>query len=104
MQVIDGGDHESYVRKDEDSALMRKVAANAIVLLKNEGGILPLKPESIKKLAIIGPNAKAVVASGGGSAAMKNAYVVTPYEGLTSALPKSVQVTYHEGCAGEPVE
>lgn len=80
---------------------MRKVGANAIVLLKNDTGVLPLDRETLKKVAIIGPNAKALVPSGGGSASLRCAYVVTPYEGITSQLPKGVEVTYHEGCAGE---
>ncbi|KAG9002882.1 hypothetical protein FRB94_003505 [Tulasnella sp. JGI-2019a] len=98
--VIDGDGVETWVQNPADSALMRKVAANAIVLLKNEGDILPIKTDAVKKIAIIGPNAKATVPSGGGSASMKCAYVVTPFDGIVSALPKDVAVTYHEGCAG----
>lgn len=79
---------------------MRKVAANSIVLLRNEGGLLPLDPSSLKKVAIIGPNAHAVIPSGGGSASLRCAYVVTPFEGITSQLPEGVEVAYHEGCVG----
>lgn len=82
---------------------MRKVSANSIVLLKNEGDILPLDRDVLKKIAVIGPNANAVVASGGGSASLRCAYVVTPLEGILSALPKDVEVAYHEGCAGKSI-
>ncbi|KAG8874632.1 hypothetical protein FRB97_005773 [Tulasnella sp. 331] len=98
--VIDGNGKETWEEKASDSALMRKVAANSIVLLKNDGDILPIKPDTIKKIAIIGPNAKALVASGGGSASMNCAYVVTPHTGIVDALPKGVEVTYHEGTVG----
>jgi beta-glucosidase len=37
--------------------LARKVAAESIVLLKNEGSLLPLQAGKIKKIAVIGPNA-----------------------------------------------
>ena len=37
---------------------MRKVAAESIVLLKNDNNILPLQPDKIKKVAIVGGNAK----------------------------------------------
>lgn len=80
---------------------MRKVGANAIVLLKNEGNILPLDRETLKKVAIIGPNAKALVSSGGGSASLRTAYLVTPYEGIVNMLSMhDIEVSYHEGCVG----
>lgn len=79
---------------------MRKVGANAIVLLKNQGSILPLDREALKKVAIVGPNAKALVPSGGGSASLKTAYLVTPYDGIVNMLPTETEVTYHEGCVG----
>ncbi|KAG8986365.1 hypothetical protein FRB90_004056 [Tulasnella sp. 427] len=98
--VIDGDGVEQWSHQNEtDSSLMRKVSAQSIVLLKNEGDVLPLERETLKKIAIIGPNAKAMVASGGGSASLRCAYVVTPYEGITSMLPEDVEVVYHEGCA-----
>lgn len=80
---------------------MRKVAAESIVLLKNENDILPLKPAELKKVAIIGGNAKAIVLSGGGSAALKASYFVSPYDGIVNALGKNVEVTYSEGARGE---
>ncbi|KAG8903591.1 hypothetical protein FRC01_009138 [Tulasnella sp. 417] len=82
---------------------MRRVAAESVVLLKNTGNILPIKPadSGIKKIAIIGPNAKAAAVSGGGSASMRNAYVVTPCDGIVAALQEGVEVKYHEGCAGD---
>ncbi|KAG8943853.1 hypothetical protein FRC04_002476 [Tulasnella sp. 424] len=101
-EVIDGDGKETYEKKDADSALMRRVAAESIVLLKNTSNILPIKPadSGIKKIAIIGPNAKATVASGGGSASMRNAYVVSPFDGIVAGLPEGVEVKYHEGCSG----
>jgi len=82
---------------------MRKVAAESIVLLKNEHGILPLKPTGPIKVAIVGGNAKAAVLSGGGSAALKSSYFVSPYQGILDALSEGekVDVTYCEGARGE---
>lgn len=79
---------------------MRKVASESIVLLKNEGGILPLQASKLKKIAIIGPNAKARVIGGGGSASLKASYFITPYDGIVNALPKDVKVLYNEGTIG----
>jgi len=76
------------------------VASSAIVLLKNDGNILPLKPEKIKTLAIIGPSAKQMYYAGGGSASLNASYVVTPFDGIAAALPNGVEVLYAEGCQG----
>jgi beta-glucosidase-like glycosyl hydrolase len=102
FQVLDGDGEERTVESDEDKALMRKVAAEGIVLLKNEGDVLPLKPQTLNKLAIVGGNAKAVVLSGGGSAALKASYFISPYEGIVNAVSlHGVEVTYCEGARGK---
>ena len=85
------------MEKEEDKELMRRVAAESIVLLKNEGNILPLNPSTLKKVAIVGGNAKAVIVSGGGSAALKASYFISPYQGIVNALGEHVEVTYAEG-------
>ncbi|KAG6885755.1 hypothetical protein C0993_010267 [Termitomyces sp. T159_Od127] len=97
-EILDGDGEERTVDSKEDTMLMRKVGAESIVLLKNTGNVLPLRPEKLTKVAIIGGNAKATVLSGGGSAALKPSYFISPYEGIVNALAGSnVQVTYSEG-------
>ena len=77
---------------------MRKVAAESIVLLKNTDNLLPLNPKSLQKVAIVGGNAKAFVVSGGGSAALKTSYFVSPFQGISDVLAgDNVEVTYAEG-------
>lgn len=104
IQVLDGDGEERTLESDADKDLMRRVAAQSIVLLKNEGGLLPLQPQTqnLKKIAIIGGNAKAMVLSGGGSAALKASYFVSPYQGIVDALASNpdVEVTYSEGARG----
>ncbi|KAK6457472.1 beta-glucosidase [Scheffersomyces xylosifermentans] len=73
----------------EASDLLRKAGDESIVLLKNEGNILPLSKTAIKgqeKIAVIGPNAKAAQDSGGGSASLNASYKITPYEGIESKI------------------
>lgn len=93
---MDGDGIERSVDKEEDKELLRQLAAQTIVLLKNMD-VLPLAKDSLKKVAILGGNAKAFVLSGGGSAALKPSYFVSPYEGLVKALGEGVEVTYAEG-------
>ncbi|KAF4627087.1 hypothetical protein G7Y89_g11069 [Cudoniella acicularis] len=68
----------------ETAALLRRLAAESIVLLKNGGNILPLEKE--KKTLVIGPNAITSTFCGGGSAALRPYYAVTPLEGITSKI------------------
>ena len=78
-------------------AFLRKAAANAVVLLKNDQGLLPLK-QGPQRIAVIGPNAKYAVISGGGSAALRPAYTVSPLEGISAAATKAgAEVVYAPG-------
>jgi beta-glucosidase len=91
-------DGEGGRNTPEDRALIRKAAADSIVLLKNDNKALPWKKSSIKKLAIIGPNAKVANTHGGGSAAVRSYYKISPYEGIAKAL-KNVEIKYTPGVA-----
>ncbi|CDO77775.1 Glycoside Hydrolase Family 3 protein [Trametes cinnabarina] len=101
-EILDGEGIERTGDLQAGRDIMTRLASQAIVLLKNEGGVLPLKPkeQGLKKVAIVGGNAKAVVLSGGGSAALKPSYFISPHEGIASALGKidpNVEITYSEG-------
>lgn len=95
------GDGEERTRDDpKDRKFNRRVAGQAIVLLKNERDVLPLKADKAKKVLVVGPNAQARVISGGGSAFLKPSYVVTPWEGITAVKPNGVDVDFKVGCYG----
>jgi beta-glucosidase len=74
--------------------LARKVADESMVLLKNDGGLLPLNPTKIHSIAVIGPNADKV-RLGGYSGTPP--YFVTVLEGIRKRLGEKVQVSYAEG-------
>ncbi|KAL6719624.1 hypothetical protein ACLMJK_001545 [Lecanora helva] len=73
---------EKEVNRPDDQKLLRRVAADSIVLLRNDKGSLPFDKK--KTVAVIGPNAKAEVFSGGGSASLLPYYVVTPFQGISN--------------------
>ncbi|WBL23127.1 glycoside hydrolase family 3 C-terminal domain-containing protein [Zunongwangia sp. HRR-M8] len=73
------------------------IAAESVVLLKNENDLLPLKASRIKTLAVIGDNAKKKNALGGFGAGVKTKREVTPLEGLQNRLPKSVNIQFAQG-------
>ncbi|CAD0001140.1 glycoside hydrolase family 3 C-terminal domain-containing protein [Flavobacterium chungangense] len=74
-----------------------KIAAEAIVLLKNENNALPLKLDGVKSVAVIGNNATKKNALGGFGAGVKTKREVTPLEGLQNRLPSSIKINYAEG-------
>lgn len=80
---------EKELDRVEDRELLREVAANAAVLLKNESNILPLKKN--KKIAVIGPNSKIATYCGGGSASLNAYQTVTPFDGIKGQAEADVE-------------
>ena len=90
---------EEGVDTPELRRLLRTAAADATVLLKNDKNILPLSTKGdIRKIAVIGPNAKPAMTSGGGSARLLSTYTVSPLEGITAAAKEiGAEITYGIG-------
>lgn len=72
-------------------------AAEAIVLLKNQGNLLPLDLSSIKSLAVIGDNATRKHSNGGLSSEIKAVYEVTPLEALRAKWGDKVDIRFAQG-------
>ncbi len=72
------------------------VAQEGVILLKNEG-LLPLQPEKLRRLAVIGANAVTTHAPGGGSAEIQALYEITPLLGIQMALGGNTRVVYAPG-------
>lgn len=70
-----------------DPTLPREVAARGTVVLRDVGRRLPVDPATVRRVALIGPNAVRPYVQGGGSAHLRPDAVVTPTEGLRAALP-----------------
>ncbi|MEU9919349.1 glycoside hydrolase family 3 C-terminal domain-containing protein [Streptomyces sp. NPDC051001] len=75
---------------------LRALTARSFVLLKNDG-ILPLHPERLRRVALIGPAAVAPAHQGGGSASLNAATLSRPVEALRTALPAGTELTVHRG-------
>jgi beta-glucosidase len=97
---MDGEVHAGSVNTSEHQTLARQVAEEAITLLKNEGGILPINNKAMK-IAVIGPNAAEAVIQGGGSSHVTPYHRVTPLEALKNMLDGKVEVLYEQGCENQ---
>ena len=81
----------------EHRAAALALARESVVLLKNEGGLLPLAPERLRRVLVIGANAARCHADGGGSAEIKALYEVTPLLGIRMVLGGNVEVQHTPG-------
>jgi beta-glucosidase len=72
-------------------------AREGAVLLKNEGGLLPLQKDRVKSVLIVGPNAYPAVPTGGGSAQVFPFQAVSVLQGVSDYLGGSARVFYHPG-------
>ena len=86
---------EKTTNSPEHRALALKAAQEAIILLKNDGNLLPLDLKKYKTIAVIGPNA-ADVHLGGYS--RQPAHGVSLLEGIRERAGSEAKVVYSEGC------
>ncbi len=85
------------IASEEHTELALEAARKSIVLLKNVGNLLPLKKESIKKIAVVGKLADMENIGDKGSSRLYPPYVITPLQGIKKALGDSIEVVYNEG-------
>lgn len=82
----------------EHGVVSRSIAEQGMVLLKNEGGLLPLDRKTTRRIALIGPWAVRPNTGGGGSSHVIPLYTITPYDGLEAAVDSQVtRMTVHDG-------
>lgn len=74
------------------------IAAEGMVLLKNEDNLLPINKNCVKKILVVGPNAAAKHSAGGNSSGVHALYEVTPFEGIQNRFT-DCDVTYERGIA-----
>ena len=87
----------SDVCSPDHRALALEVAEKGIVLLKNEGPILPLDESELGSIALIGPSANVARLDGRGSSVVDPCYAVTPRQGIAHRAP-GVTLRYARGC------
>jgi len=90
---------DASLHPETAAELLRRAAASACVLLKNQNDTLPLKPSSLKRVLVVGPNAEATTVQGGGSCRVHPKQCLTILEALRNALPADVEIVHKPGCS-----
>lgn len=89
---------------DENRELAYRVALESVTLLKNRKSLLPLTP-SVRKIAIIGPNADNVYNQlGDYTAPQKDDKVITVLKGMQKRVLPPTEIRYVKGCAIRDME
>ena len=89
--------NKEMTAKPEQAQIAYEVATQSIVLLKNEGGLLPIDLNKVKTIAVIGDNADKIMATGGVGAGVKALYEITPIAGLRNRIGDKAQIVYAQG-------
>ncbi|HEY6806363.1 MAG TPA: glycoside hydrolase family 3 C-terminal domain-containing protein [Pyrinomonadaceae bacterium] len=84
-----------YNQAGREAAL--NAARESLVLLKNDGNLLPLTKGKTKSVLVVGPDAYPAVPVGGGSARVEPFSAVGFLEGLSNYLGSQTQVYYSRG-------
>jgi beta-glucosidase len=96
LRLLQPNDYDAaQVGNEANRALAREAAEKSIVLLQNEGNLLPLR--DVKKIAVIGRLADTPNTGDAGSSNTRPAYVVTPLAGIQAALKGQAEVLHDDG-------
>ena len=79
----------------------RQIGDEGIVLLKNQGAILPIDASKYRKILVVGDNAVRNMSEGGGSSELKTKFDISPLEGLKSTYGDKIEFArgYYAGRA-----
>jgi beta-glucosidase len=92
---VDPEEAAKVVGSDDNRQLALQAAQEAITLLKNENGLLPLDPTTTGTIAVIGPNAHRSMLGGYSGVPRHD---VTLFDGIKEKVGDRVNVLYSEGC------
>lgn len=90
------GREEAVLRCQSHKEVARRIARESVVLLKNQGNLLPLS-KNLKTVAVLGPAADEP-ALGGYTAHPYRENSVSVLEGVRAAVSPETQVLYERGC------
>ena len=86
---------------DEHYAAARRIADEGIVLLRNEGGVLPMKVQQGSRILVVGENAVKMMTIGGGSSSLKVQREISPLDGIRERFGSVAEIVYERGYVGD---
>mgnify|MGYP001142040440 FL=1 len=89
------------MRSPEHYDAARKIGEAGIVLLQNNGNLLPIDLAKTKKIAVIGENAVKMMTVGGGSSSLKVQREISPLDGIRNRVGNRAEVVYARGYMGD---
>jgi beta-glucosidase len=92
---VDPDEADRIVGSDQNRNLALQGARETITLLKNDGNVVPVNLNSIRKIAVIGPNANRSLLGGYSGVPKHNSTVL---EGIKARVGNKAEVVYGEGC------
>ncbi len=102
--VLDGeAPPAGELRTARHRAIAARAAEEAVVLLKNDGDLLPLSPAAIRTVAVVGPNAAARRIQGGGSSEVRAGRRISILQAIGDLLGDPDKVVHAEGGDNESV-
>jgi len=93
----DGAREKGKMNTPDHQRAAYTAAAEAAVLLQNNGHLLPLHFDKIRSIAVIGDNATRRHCGGGLSSEIKALYEVTPLQALQQKWGSAVKINYAQG-------
>ncbi|MCM1067788.1 MAG: glycoside hydrolase family 3 C-terminal domain-containing protein [Muribaculaceae bacterium] len=79
----------------------RRIGNDGIVLLRNEGRVLPIDLQATPRILVVGENAVKMMTVGGGSSSLKVQRELSPLDGIRAAAAGKATVDYARGYVGD---
>lgn len=92
---------QGFLCSDAHYEAAQKIAEEGIVLLKNQGNVLPIDLRQAKRVLVVGENAIKMMTVGGGSSSLKVQREISPLDGLKARLAGKATVDYARGYVGD---
>lgn len=100
--AMDHSKGEGSLCSEEHYEAARRIGNEGIVLLRNEGRVLPINPTKGKRILVVGENAIKMMTVGGGSSSLKVQHEISPLDGIREAAKNlGMDVEYARGYVGD---